>query len=57
MIEEIEAMIKNIMWSPELFHDGIDEEILELLLKIKKHLEKGSEKNEGNRNNSRISNE
>lgn len=57
MIEEIEAMIKNIMLSPELFHDGIDEEILDLLLKIKKYLEKGSENNERNRNNSRISNE
>lgn len=57
MIDEIDLMIKNIMISPELFSDGIDEEILELLLKIKKHLEKGSEKNERNRNNSRISNE
>ena len=36
MIEEIEAMIKNIINSPELFHDGIDEEILELLFKIRK---------------------
>lgn len=38
MIEEIEIMIKNIINSPELFSDGIDEEILELLLKVKKYL-------------------
>lgn len=38
MLAEIDNMIKNIINSPELFHDGIDEEILELLLKIKKNL-------------------
>lgn len=40
MIEEINCMISNILISPELFSDGIDEEIVELLIKIKKELEK-----------------
>lgn len=40
MIQEIDSMIANILISPELFHDGIDEEIIELLIKIKKEMEK-----------------
>ena len=38
MIEEIDCMISNILISPELFSDGIDEEIVELLIKIKKRI-------------------
>lgn len=40
MIDAIDLMIKNIEVSPELFSDGIDEEILELLKDIKKYIKK-----------------
>lgn len=36
----IDNMLKNIEISPELFSDGIDEEIIELLLQIKKYIMK-----------------
>ena len=39
MIKEIDNMISVIISSPELFHDGIDEEIVELLIRIKKEIE------------------
>lgn len=35
---EINRMIQVIEESPELFHDGIDEEIIDLLKKIIKYL-------------------
>lgn len=38
MIKEIENMITVIINSPELFHDGIDEEIVSLLVQIKKYI-------------------
>lgn len=38
MIKEIENMIAVIISSPELFHDGIDEEIVSLLVKIEKYI-------------------
>lgn len=40
LIKEIINMIQVIKESPELFHDGIDEEIIELLERIKKDYEK-----------------
>lgn len=45
MIEEIDDMIKIILECPELFHDGINEDILRLLIKIKKYIEDGGEAN------------
>ena len=39
MIKKINNMILIIKESPELFHDGIDEEIIDLLNEIKKYLE------------------
>ena len=38
LISELENMIKVIITSPELFHDGIDEEILSLLLQVKRYI-------------------
>ena len=38
MKQEINNMIANIINSPELFSNGIDEKIVELLLKILKEL-------------------
>lgn len=38
LINEIENMIGVILTSPELFTDGIDSEITELLIKIKKYI-------------------
>ena len=39
ILKNIENYIAIIMTSPELFHDRIDEEILDLLLQIKKYIE------------------
>ena len=38
MIKEIDNMISLIISSPELFHDGIDEEIVSLLVQLKKYI-------------------
>ena len=38
LINEIENMIGVILTSPELFTDGIDSELAELLIKIKKYI-------------------
>lgn len=40
VLKEIANMIAVIAQSPELFHDGIDEEIMELLLQTKTFIEK-----------------
>lgn len=40
MISYIQEMIEVILESPELFHDGIDEEIIDLLEYLKKELRK-----------------
>jgi hypothetical protein len=39
IISEINNMLANINCSPELFHDGIDLEIKDLLYEIKKFIE------------------
>lgn len=38
IIQEINNMLVVVADSPELFHDGIDEELLELLADIKKYI-------------------
>ena len=40
LLKYINAYIETIKISPELFHDGIDEEILDLLNEIKKYIMK-----------------
>ena len=40
MENEIDDMIILIKENPELFHDGIDLDIINLLVKIKKYLKK-----------------
>lgn len=39
ILNEIDNIIALIYDSPELFHDGIDEEIIDLLKKIRKYIE------------------
>jgi hypothetical protein len=39
IINDIDNILALIYDSPELFHDGIDEDIIDLLLKIKKYIE------------------
>ena len=38
LIEYIQSYIDVIKISPELFHDGIDKEILDLLIEVKKYI-------------------
>lgn len=40
ILNYISAYIETIKISPELFHDGIDEEILDLLYAVKKYIMK-----------------
>lgn len=40
LLEYINSYIETIKISPELFHDGIDEEILDLLYTVKKYIAK-----------------
>ena len=39
LLSYINDYIKTIEISPELFHDGIDEEIIEVLKEAKKYIE------------------
>lgn len=39
LLKEIQNYISIILTSPELFHDGIDEELAGLLIQIKKYIE------------------
>lgn len=45
IIEDINNMLANINCSPELFHDGIDFEIKDLLYEIKNYLNKDDKSN------------
>ena len=38
ILQYIQCYIDTIKISPELFHDGIDEEILDLLNEVKKYI-------------------
>ena len=38
LIKYINCYILNIKISPELFHDGIDKELLDLLIECKKYI-------------------
>lgn len=40
ILDYINSYIETIKISPELFHDGIDEEILDLLNEVKKYIMK-----------------
>lgn len=39
ILSYIQCYIDNIKISPELFHDGIDKELLELLKTVKKYIQ------------------
>ena len=40
ILDYISSYIEIIKISPELFHDGIDDELLDLLLEVKKYIMK-----------------